>query len=335
MRGLYRLMLAWVAATGLLAATPAWAQLTVLAPSEAVKCLMPAAEARGEPAYPPMLLKSGRSGRVKATTTFRGTDWSLTPTISIISQEGGDEFVEAVKAHLGKLRVPCLPRDGQATLTFDVVFNPRTERVYWNEPVDLADEARSQLLKCAVSVKGEKLPSYPELARREMRQGRIWAEVRFDSADQPPKVKLHHRPSATPLAVAAEKWLESRRLPCYAGEPINAEIQFIFVIEGSVFGFKPLTLVQYMGYVKDIQRQTVSFDTHSMGCPFDLRLTYRQPELPNRVGELGERNPARQSLLTWLAGTTLRAQGNTLDSVYADTADITVPCVKIDLKPKE
>jgi hypothetical protein len=325
------LLVALLASTAL----PAWAQLTTLATSEAVACLRPATAERGQPEYPPMKLKAGTSGRVVATVTFKGTDWSPTPTIVIDKQEGGSEFADAVQTHLRKLRVPCLPHDGKAVLRFDFVFNPQSERVYWHEPVDLADEARNALLKCAISIAGEAKPSYPESALREQRQGRIWAQVRFDSADQAPKVKTHHRPSATPLAAAAERWLQSRRLPCFAGEPINAEIMFSYVIEGSVFGFKPLTLVQYLGYVKDIQKQTIAFDTHSMGCPFDLRLIYLQPDLPNRIGELGERNPARQPLLQWLASTTVAARGNTLDSVYADTADITVPCVKIDLKPKE
>jgi hypothetical protein len=330
-----RLTLAWAAATALLAASPAWAQLTTLAPSEAVKCLTPAPDARGEPEYPPMLLKAGKKGRVMATTAFRGTDWSPTPSITITSQEGGDEFVDAVKAHLSKLRVPCLSRDGKATLTFDFVFNPQSQRVYWYEPDDAADAARHELLKCAVSINGQEIPSYPETARLEMRQGRIWAEVRFDSADQAPKFKVHHRPSATTLAGAVERWLKSRRLPCYAGEPVDVEIQFTFVIEGSVFGFKPMTLVQYLGYVKDIQSQRLAMDTREMGCPFELRLTYRQPEGRNRIGEVGERNPARQPLLAWLATTQLSARGNALDSFYGDTADIVVPCVKIDLKPKE
>jgi hypothetical protein len=317
------------------ASGPAWAQLTALAPSAAVACLTPSAEERGAPEYPFMLLKTGTAGRVVATVTFKGTDWSPTPSIAIDKKEGSDEFVDAVKAHLRKLRVPCLPRDGKANLTFDFVFNPQSQQVYWNEPVDAGDEARQQLLKCAVNVAGPATPEYPETARLEMRQGRILAKVRFDSADRAPQVKLYHRPSATPLVASIERWLESRRLPCYAGQPIDAEIAFTFRIEGSEFGFKPVSLLQYMGYVKDIQKQRVAFDTHLMGCPFELSLTYLRPDRLNRVGEVGERNPARQPLLQWLAGSTLAARGNTLDSVYADTADITVPCVKIDLKPKE
>jgi hypothetical protein len=316
-------------------AAPAWAQLTTLAPSAAVACLTPAADQRGVPEYPPMQLKAGTPGRVVASVTFKGTDWSPGPTISIEKQEGAEAFVEAVKTHLRTLRVPCLPRDGQATLTFDFVFNPQSQRVYWNEPVDAADDGRRTLLKCAKNPNDEEKPSYPEVAQREMRQGRIWAEVRFDSADQPPQFKLFHRPSATPLAISVERWLKSRRLPCFQGEPLNAHIQFTFLIEGSVFGFKPLGLMQYMAFVKDIQSQRIAFDTHNMGCPFELRLRYLQPERANLVGEVGERHPARQPLLEWLATTTLSARGQTLDSLYADTADIMVPCVKIDIKPKE
>jgi hypothetical protein len=306
-----------------------------LAPSAALDCLTPPAAERGEPEYPPMRLKSGAPGRVKASAVFAGNDWLPGPTIRIEALEGGDAFEESVKTFLRKLRVPCLQRDTQATLVFDFVFDPKSPKVYWFGPVDADDAGRKKLLDCIVHERGEKRPDYPQAALRSHIQGRVWASVRFVAPDKAPEVKLHHRPSASLLAHSAERWLAGQRMPCLQGAPLAAEMSFVFVLERDVYGFKALGLMQLIGNVKGIREQRVSFDTTTMGCPFDLKFTYRQPDLKNLVGEVEARDPARRPLMDWLATAELDVRGTQLDSIYADTADVTVPCIKIDLKPKE
>lgn len=322
--------LAGVAAPGL-----APAQQTTLAPSAAVACLTPPPAERGQPEYPVMHYKSGTPGRVLASATFDETDWLPGPTIQIDQQEGGEEFVSAVQAHLRTLRVPCLPKGGKATLQFDFVFNPNSPRVFWKPPVDAADRQRQASLNCVIGVAGDDLPAYPWRAREIGLQGRVWASLRYSAPDQPPEVKLHHRHAGRSLAPPVREWLANRRMPCHQGEPVDAEVTFVFRLGDEVFGFKPMGLVQLMGSVKGIGKESLALDTTAMGCPFDLKLTYRQPDAPNKLGQLGDYNPARQPLLDWLAGITLNLPPESLDSVYGDTADIHVPCVKINLKPKE
>jgi hypothetical protein len=318
-----------------LAAAPAWSQVTTLSTSEAVACLTPPVAERGVPEYPTMSYKSSTPGRVVAMATFRANDLFAWPSVTIEKQEGGDDFVDAVKAHLRTLRVPCLPRDGQATLRFDFVFNPDSRRAYWYNPVDTADAGRLAHLACVVSVEGAATPDYSREARRAGIQGRVWARLRFVAADQPPEVTLHHRPQTKLLAKSVSDWLKNRRMPCFDGEPISVDVFYIFMLIGDVYGFRPLDLTQYLARVKGIQQQTLAIDTTTMGCPFDLKLRYLQPDGHNRVAELGEPNPARRPLLDWLATTELDMRGRELDSIYADDADIAVPCVKINLKPKE
>jgi hypothetical protein len=324
--------LAVLAAVLALGTTPAVAQLTTLAPSDALACLTPPTADRGEPEYPLIHLKDRTKGRVLATVTFTGTDIFPTPSITIETQEGGDEFVESVKKHLRTLRVPCLPRYSRADLRFEFLFNPDTRKVLWSPPTDLADPARSEQIKCIKGLEDDKPPQYPMNTRV---QGRIWATARYVAPDQAPEVKLYHRPYAKVLAREVQDWLSLRRMPCLQGAPIQVDMTFIFKFEGDVYGFRPLSLVQYMGVVKGIHEQLLDFDTHSMGCPFELKLQYRQPDLPNGVGEVGERNPARRPLLEWLAQTQLDMGRAQLDAIYADTADIHVPCLNINLKPKE
>jgi hypothetical protein len=79
----------------------------------------------------------------------------------------------------------------------------------------------------------------------------------------------------------------------------------------------------------------LDFDTRQMGCPFEVDFHYRQPRLRNRIGEVGETNAARRPLLEWMESIVLDLPSNSLDSVYGDSTRITVPCARIDLKPKE
>lgn len=326
--GVFALLALWAASTG--------AQQTTLAPSPEVSCLTPAAAERGEPEYPFREYKSAAPGRVKATATFEGNDLLPWPAVRIDSQEGDDAFVAEVKAHLRTLRMPCLKRGAKATLQYDFVFVPGSGEVFWGAPVDLADEARRQLVKCVASQPGHEKMSYPNNALNSNIQGRVWASIRFDAPDRPPQVVLHSRPKASVLAREVELWLAQRRMPCLpAGEVIAASQTFDFVIEGGAYGFKPMTLTQYLGNVKDIGKRRLTLDTRTMGCPFQLKVVYRQPDAPNVVGEVGEPNPARKPLLDLLAASSLDMRNEALDAVYADTADITVPCIKIDLKPPE
>ena len=307
------------------------AQDVSLAPSEAVACLTPPPAERGEPDYPLMAYKAGKGGRVVARVLFQDKAWL--PRIDIVEETGGDEFTDAVKSHLRKLRVPCLPAGGSATLQFEYSFNPERGDVNWLEPEDLADGGRRALLGCVTG--GPPAPIYPDEARRQSLQGRLWAKLRYTAADRPPEVQLFHRPGQELLAQAARQWLEARRMPCHQGGPVNAEVAFVFRLGDDVYGFKSMTLLQLMRSVQGIRKRPLQLDTREMGCPFRLKFTYRQPDAPNRIGQLDDPHAGRRPLLDWLRGVQLDLPQRTLDAVYADTADIEVPCLKIALTPQE
>jgi hypothetical protein len=166
-------------------------------------------------------------------------------------------------------------------------------------------------------------------------QGRVLVDLRFDDASGPPVARVFSRPGAHRLASDVQAWVAGLRLPCHAGERIESSAVYVFSFEGEAYGFKPMTLLQFMGSVKGARAQRVQFDTTHMGCPFEVQLTYGQPFQRNRVRTLGGYDPARHALLEWLRNAELDAPGDMLDAVFGDTADITVPCLKIDHTPKE
>ena len=320
------LLLVWI--------MPAGAQVVTLEPSAAVRCLTPVPAQRGEPEYPFGAFKRGDKGRVKVELEFTSTD--KRPAVKVLESEGDDNFIDAVKAHVREFRVPCMSAaEVPVRLVQEFVFQPDASRVSWTPLSDSADGGRRELLKCVRHVSGSKAPPYPFDARRRGVQGNVLTRLRFDSADSAPQAQVFARPVAQALADVVEEWAKGYRMPCHAGAPVEGVWSYQFRFEGDAFGFKPLTLLQLMKHVRGIDRQTLQLDTSTMACPFDLRLSYRQPSMPNAVGEVAVGNPSRRALLEWLSHIELDLPRQALDSVFGDTAFLFVPCMKIDLKPKE
>lgn len=323
----------WISAL-LLAAGPALAQLVTLEPGAAQRCLTPTPELRGTPVYPEGPYKRQEQGRVRVELTFKAADKA--PAVAVLSQSGSDDFVEAVKEHVEKLRVPCLTEDeGSSLLQIEFVFTPDGRRVYWPLPSDPSRAAKAAQLKCVRHVSGETKVAYPMFAREAGTQGRVLAQLTFTAADQAPEARLFARTNSRRLRAAVEDWVQGLRMPCHGGEPVQAIWTFIFTLDNNVFGFRPMNLLDYMGLVRDIQEQTLNFDFNGMACPFDVRLQYRKPFLPNHVGQVGSTHPARSAFLDWLARSELNLAPPAADAVFGDALTLTIPCTKINLNPKE
>jgi hypothetical protein len=300
---------------------------------------------RGAPEYPFVPFKRGQQGRVKVALTF--TTPQTRPAVDVLLQEGGDEFVEAVKQHVRDYRVPC--HDGGETpakLVFDFVFRADDRQVHWSPPVDARDGQRKAQLACIAHESGKKTPEYPPAVLRAGYQGRVLMRLRFDAPDQPPVIETFARRSVggsfaernleRALVSHVEQWAAGYRMPCHLGSPIVTTFTFVYVIEDQGYGFKPdLSLMAVLSMVRDIRKQRLNFDFNRMGCPFDVALQYRRPGMLNLVGEVGSQDSARRPFLEWLASADFDLPERALSSIYADTARFTVPCLKIDLQPQE
>ena len=322
---------ALVLAAGMPCLAPA--QQVELLPSAVSRCLQPVAAER-LPEYPFAAWKNGEKGRVTVELEFTIADGR--PGVDVLAREGPDSLVDAVRSHVRSWRVPCLdPAEAPARLRIEFVFQPDDRKVIGSGVLDAADAARTEQLACVRHLRGNKAPEYPTEALRRQVQGRVLAKLRFAATDQPPVAEVHARPSAELLADAVRRWVAGYRMPCLQGPPVEALWAFTWRFEGEVFGFKPLELRQLLSLVPEVVTQGLAADTTAMGCPFDLRLHYRQPFLPNGVAELGVSNPARQPIIDWLRSARLELPSRTADAVFGDFTTVTVPCLKIDIKPKE
>jgi hypothetical protein len=326
-----RRLLLWLAA---LLAGSASAQTVELQPSDAQQCLRHVDGEAQLPAYPIAEYNAATSGRLQVLLVFAQPDQA--PTATVLLSEGGKAFEASVLQHVRGLRVPCMDaRKGPVRLGKDFIFAAGQPAVAAAPPTDPDAARRAALLTCLVHPGGWKMPSFPEAVARMGLQGRVVVRARYTSPSEEPQVEVFARPYAKRLASEVRALMEKTRLPCLSGEPVTGLWTFIVMLEGDHFGFKELSFMQFLKSTKGVREQTLNFDTNTMACPFDVLLDYRQPELANGVAELGDPEPARQPLLAWMRRSELDVPRLTANSIWGDRARITIPCVKIDLKPKE
>lgn len=319
-------------ATTLCGSTCVGAQQFTLEPSPAAQCLV---RPEGGPDYPFAAFKTETKGLVSVALVFKtATD---EPSVEVLKSEGGDDFEAEVRKHVKSYRVPCLTdATAPARLNFNFSFQPDSQKAHWDAPDQSTDESRLQMSQCIQHRSGRKAPRYPGWAAQGGFHGRILARLTFHSADSGPEFHVYGRPNSGRLTEDVEEWVKGLRMPCHTGEPISLTKTYVFLLDSEAYGFKPgLDFRRLLPMIKGIHRQHVAFDTTQMGCPFDVALHYRQPDLPNHVAQLGTTNPARRPLLKWLADSQFDLPEQTMDGIYGDSLKFTVPCIKLNLQPKE
>lgn len=324
--------LAILALLGLAAAgpMPAAAQ-SVLTTSAALACLTPPAAERGLPAYPRDAADRKDGGTVKAELLFTGPDQA--PTFRSLCPFIQPAFIAAVQGHVQSWRVPCMPAGGEAVrLLLDFVFTPGDgRRVVSGPPVDAADLQRRLQQRCLTRILPGDHPDYPPAAARAGTQGNILVRLRFDSPTQPPQATFLATGRDPVLKAEVEDWVQGYRLPCMGRAPIDLEMVFRFHLEGGPrTNIRDMALRQFVMSARDVPRPAY-FDFTAMGCPFDLRVSYRQPYARNGLFELDNSVPERQPFLDWLSQLALRLPEKTQQQVLGDTFTLSVPCGKLDI----
>lgn len=309
----------------------AQASSPVLAPGPVDRCLQQDGDG---PVYPFDLFKHGQVGRVLVDITFTAADKA--PDVTVLGNDGDRAFVKAVREHVSSYRVPCLSSaDGPVRVRREFNFVRDRRAVRWADAPDPAVARRQRALACMKHERGE-TAEYSVGARRAGEQGRVLAELRFTTPNGEPTVKMHAPEGLQTLASEAADWLRGQRMPCLQEGPVDVVITMIYRLEDMpAYGFRPMAFKTYLAGITGIADQRVQFDTTTMGCPFDVRLQYRQPFLPNAVGELGDHDPMRAPLLRWLAAQSLRLNPSQHRAVFADSITLTVPCIRLNLNAKE
>lgn len=328
---------AWLACQ-LLAASSVQAQEMMLAPSSALACLTRVAGAPATPVYPPELFERKDSDVVRVVLEFRGPDQA--PKVKLDGEYHFRSFRDAVEDFVAAYRVPCMAEGAPpVTLKQDFVFTPTDGRKVMPPPVhDVNDDARAAQMKCIVHVDKKTRPDAPfagtNTFRREQEEENVAVRMIYLDANRPPELVFLTEPHQRALRRTIERFAEGLRMPCLTRGQVEVNTLYKYVLQNSARTLlKDMTLVQMLAGGKDYARPAY-FDFNTMSCPFDVRLRYLRPYMPNGVRELENSNPARKPLLEWMSKITLNVDDATNRKVLGSDINVTIPCGKLDL-PQE
>jgi len=324
-------VLRWSAVAALAWATAAGAQIVSMPVSQAIECMTPPEAKRGVPEYPAQELKRKDGDTIRVELVFSAPD--AAPAVRVLTTDNYSNLVDAVRDHVQKLRVPCLPPGAEpARLEQQYVFRPGDARpVFALEPVDQADAERDRQAGCLMRITPGERPEYPTSMLRQGAQGSFLVRLRFTSPTSAPELSFLAEPSfGGALKASVEEFVQGYRLPCLRGDPKTMQLGFVFRIEGGGRTFlKDLPLLQYLRSARSLP--PAQFDFGSMGCPFDLQITHYQPFAAHAVRQVGDVRPERSDFMRWIARIPLRLTDNQAQELLATDFTLSVPCGRLDL----
>ncbi len=319
----------------LCAAGAAWAQSAPPSPSPspsaALACMTPAAAERGVPVYPPEHLERRDGATVRIELVFDGPQ--AAPAVRTLDeQHEAGPFFHAVRTHVQRLRVPCMPAGGEPVRVQQTyVFRPDDGRnVVALPPRSVESAQRAAQSKCLTRIVPQAFPEYPRTALRDGLQGSYLVRMRFASPSGPPEAEIVAGPPHRGLRASLTDFVSGYRLPCQQGEPTSLDVTFHFRLEdGERTVIQDMTLRQFVGMARRVP--PARFDFRGMGCPFDLRVRHYQPFSAHVVGQLGEARAERLDFVEWLSQVQLRLDEDTALAVLGRDFTVSVPCGTLDL----
>jgi hypothetical protein len=323
----------------------ALAQTSEPAPSAELACLTPALEQRQPVEYPEDRLKRKEGAFFHLDLTFTHPDRA--PRAKVVEDprrvsagRTENDFLDAAERYASQLRVPCLPPGSEGfrlRQTFHFVPNDgrRVTVSAPREPEGWSDAFR-RVMDCLKPQRGSELwPPYPRRALDQGWQGNVIAQVRFDGPDAEPQVEIvAEPPRMSVFGASVRQAFSNLRAPCAEGAPVSGRVLFAFRIQDDRRVLLPDLDMRRLAGVLRTYPAPVFFDTNALGCPFDLRVTYRAPHMSNVIAEVGDAVPLRQPFLEWLSKVEINLPESARNIVLGDTFTLHVPCLVMDVRPR-
>ena len=300
-------------------------------------CLTSVRPDQKQPLYPEGQLP-GTAAIVRVKLHFKAAD--APPEVQVAFNNGTPAFASAVSEHVSNYRMPCLPagRTLQGVQEFQFVVRAATPTVLQGRPM-YSDSQISLPPECLAGIKGAPPPQFPSSnsVSGRVEPGVVVVRMTFRAADQPPEVRVLYDGGQRRLSRAVLASVAQYRLNCLkpGDPPLVATQPFAFSWQGEEPVTLPpeLSLVQFLGVVKDMDSQRVRFDFTTMGCPFKVRVNPFQPYSHNLIHEVGDEspNPNRRDFIEWLRNITLDFPPKVAKTAIAQPTVVSVPCVLLDL----
>lgn len=282
--------------------------------------------------YPSAALERKEGGTVEVNLIF--DDAESQPKIKINGVLGSD-VLWAVRQYVVRYRMPCMkPEDKPFSLRQTYTFNPNDNRQVVSYPRLNETEAKKQTqLDCMVNVGGNYQPDYPRDARLRgsLEEAKFYYKLTFSAPDQAPELEWIAKADEVALQTSIKNYVNELRLPCLTDGPVSTKVFFKFQIDkGARTLLKDMVLKQFVASARSFPAPA-KFDLSSMGCPFDLRMTYMQPFDDNDVREYENVVPSRKPFIDWLAKIVLHLNEQQSIAVLGDIFTLKIPCGTIDL----
>ncbi|MDI4634872.1 hypothetical protein J7U46_17555 [Pelomonas sp. V22] len=322
-----RLLAPWLAACALLVLVQGPAAAATLLPDPAAAQLLSCLSRREKPPSYPSGDERRHTGLLRVQLKFVAPD--KPPLVEPLANTASESMQDVVYDYLRSYRLPCMA-PGQEPVVAVQEF--RFDR----DPGSLhALEQRPELAaSCLVMPRQgpEGISSYIE-----QKVSKVLVVASFEGdGSEPPKVDIIYSNGSSRVEGVVRDYVASYRMPCRrAGDrPYRFQQSFIQTLGNAKpagFRQREVDLPNFLASLKDIAKQTVSFDFKTMSCPFALEWISMQPARANQVRELGRRDPNRAIFLAWLASQELKFSGRVVEQLMGETLRIEVPCGYLQL----
>jgi hypothetical protein len=304
----------------------AQAQDMKLQDSAALSCLIFVAGAPDSVVYPPERLARKEEANFEVELEFRGPDAG--PKLIVDHKKIAYDYIAALEDYVKFMRVPCMSSNQEPVrLRQRYVFSVLGQRpVQALAPTDADALEKEQQLKCLQHVIPNSKPIFPRESAREGDEGVVITQMRFIDPNQAPIVTILPSTKHKRLINTVKKFTEGLRMPCLGKSPIDTTIDYRFVLSNEKkYVLRDLDLINLLKNAKNL-KTPVDFDFNTMSCPFEVKLTYYQPILPNKLQELDNTQANRLPFLNWLKLLEIDLDSDQQSKILGDFMVVTVPC---------
>lgn len=291
-----------------------------------VSCLTSPPQAA--PAYP-RTAADGPGGVVRLLMVF--SDPTSPSKVKVFTNTAGEAFEAAVLAHVEKYRLSCFRADGrEVTLIQEFQFVAKHDRAVL--PGALRFYRRKPTCKYVFAPS----PPYPSRSMMTTQlnptptSGTVLVALAFTAGQEAPRVQVLHDGAWSRFAQTARTHAAETRVKCDddAEFPMVGVMPYKFRMEGDPeFRPEPVSLMDFLAVVDQLEGSRLYFDFNTMGCPFDFSIFPMQPDFPNVTNWSSSPMEDRREFLAWLTGVKLKLPRKLLSDLRGNALKVHVPCV--------
>lgn len=262
-------------------------------------------------------------------------DLNAAPEVSVIYNSGKQAYADAVVRRASKYRLSCWENASAPWAGIqDFQFTPESPRPVLISYVRPALVDGPSSARCVAT--GDSPPSVRAtlsermgISQKERRSGAVLVKIKFLSGDSPPSTEVVASTAGSGNEKTVLDHVSGYRWLCAGQTQSSLVFSQLFV-----FGIDPVvtTLRQFIGLLDEASVRGPRFDFTSMNCPFEVRMTYLQPYLPNSISGTRGADNHRLAFDGWLQSVKFRPELTAGNRMVGRDLQFQAPCAILDLR---